>query len=81
MVPQPPQNQYQPPVTTTVKTSYQDLLGRLDTLYSEQPGSSNSSRDRDSAGHALHVLQPGQAHHEQAGQAQQQQGDNSEHSE
>ena len=75
----PPQPQYQAPVHTTVQTPYQDLLGRLDTLYSEQPGSSNSSRD--SAGPALHVLQPAQVHHEQAGQAQQQQGVNSENSE
>ena len=73
-----PQTPYQAAtVPAPTQTQYQDLLGRLDTLYSEQPSDSST----DSTGPALHVLQPAQVHHQQIGQAEQQQGGSSEHSE
>ena len=68
-----------PPPPQPQQTQYQDLLGRLDTLYAQQP-STSSTPD-------LHLLQPGQPHpehaaeqaHEQQQQERQQQEQQQQH--
>ena len=65
----PPQfTSHQPTVSAPTQTSYTELLGRLDTLYADQPGKSSAG-----VGPDLHVLQAARVHHGQAEQVQQQQ--------
>ena len=63
----PYQAQPQGPYQAPPQAPYQDLLGRLDSLYAQQPCTSRE------AGPDLHVLQPAQPHYAQTGQEQQQQ--------
>ena len=57
--PAPIFSQFQAPPYAPPQAPYQDLLGRLDNLYAQQPGPSSAS----DAGPDLHVLQPAQPHH------------------
>ena len=66
--PLPQFTSHQPTVSAPTQTSYTELLGRLDTLYGDQPGKSSAG-----VGPDLHVLQAARVHHGQSEQVQQQQ--------